>query len=100
MLSNLGLTMTGPRPGGFGTLNDRTNEICGPGDLICAAPPEAFSLANLPRTLDILAGGAGAPVHALYATTQFWSLDGQPATEWALNWAHGTIENAPHPKHG
>ncbi len=38
VLSNLGLTMTGPRPGGFGTLNARTNEICGPGDLICAAP--------------------------------------------------------------
>ena len=27
-LSALGLTMTGPRPGGFGMLNDRTNEIC------------------------------------------------------------------------
>jgi len=100
VLSTLGLTMSGPRPGGFGALNDRTNEICGPGDLICAAPPEAFSLANLPRTLDILAGGAGAPVHALYATTQFWSLDGQPATGWTLNWAHGLIENAPRPKHG
>ncbi len=100
VLSTLGLTMTGPRPGGFGALNDKTNEICGAGDLICAAPPEAFSLANLPRTLDILAGGAGAPVHALYATTQFWNLDGQPSTEWALNWAHTTIENAPHPKHG
>ena len=100
VLANLGLTMTGARPGGFGTLDNKTNEICGPGDLICAAPPEAFSLANLPRTLDILAGGAGQPVHALYATNQFWSLDGQPATEWALNWAHGVIEQAPHPKHG
>ena len=100
VLANLGLTMTGARPGGFGALDSKTNEICGPGDLICAAPPEAFSLANLPRTLDILAGGAGQPVHALYATTQFWSLDGQPATEWALNWAHGALENAPHPKHG
>ena len=27
-------------------------------------------------------------------------LDGQPATEWALNWAHNAIETAPHPKHG
>ena len=96
VLSNLGLTMTGARPGGFGALDAKTNEICGPGDLICAAPPEAFSLANLPRTLDILAGGAGQPVHALYATTQFWSLDGQPSTEWTLNWAHNAIaERAP-----
>jgi hypothetical protein len=100
VLSTLGLTMTGARPGGFGALNAKTNEICGAGDLICAAPPEAFSLSNLPRTLDILAGGAGAPVHALYGTIQFWSLDGQPSTEWTLNWAHSTIESAPHPKHG
>jgi Cutinase len=100
MLSGLGLTMTGARPGGFGALNDKTNEICAPGDLICAAPNEAFSVANLPTTLNTLAGGAGQPVHALYATTQCWSLDGAPATDWALNWAHGLIENAPHPKHG
>jgi len=100
VLSGLGLTMTGKRPGGFGALNDRTNEICGQGDLICAAPREAFSLVNLPATLDQLAGGAGQPVHALYATTQFWSLDGQSATDWTLAWAHNLVDNAPHPKHG
>lgn len=99
VLSGLGLTMTGARPGGFGALNGKTNEICAPGDLICAAPDEAFSVANLPNTLNTLAGGAGAPVHALYATTQCWSIDGRPATDWTLNWAHGLIENAPHPKH-
>jgi hypothetical protein len=99
-LSALGLTMSGDRPGGFGALNDRTNQICGTGDLICAAPEQAFNIANLPATLDTLAGGAGQPVHALYATPQFWSLDGQPATVWALNWARGLIDNAPHPKHG
>jgi hypothetical protein len=55
---------------------------------------------QLPKTLEVLTGGAGQPVHALYGTTQFWQLDGQPATQWALNWAQGVVENAPHPKHG
>jgi Cutinase len=100
VLATLGLDMTGPRPGGFGALNDRTTQICAVGDLICAAPEGAFSITNLPRTLDTLAGGAGQPVHAMYATPQFWVLDGQPATGWTLNWARGVIENAPHPKHG
>lgn len=99
VLSDLGLTMTGKRPGGFGELGNRTNEICAPGDLICAAPQQAFSVANLPNTLNTLAGGAGQPVHAEYATTQFWNLDGESATQWTLNWAHGLVENAPHPKH-
>jgi hypothetical protein len=99
-LSALGLTMTGPRPGGFGALNDRTNQICGTGDLICASPEEAFNITNLPATIDVLAGGAGQPVHALYNTPQFWNIDGQPATQWTLGWAHGLIDNAPHPQHG
>ena len=100
MLSSMGLTMTGPRPGGFGVLNDRTNEICARGDLICSAPEEAFSIANLPKTLEVLAGGAGQPVHAMYATTQFWNLGGQPATAWTLDWAQKVLDAAPHPKHG
>lgn len=100
VLSGLGLTMTGARPDGFGSLNDKTNEICAPGDLICAAPKEAFSITNLPNTLNTLAGNGAQPIHAMYATTQFWNVDGIPATDWTLNWAHGLIENAPHPKHG
>ncbi|WP_144206930.1 carboxylesterase Culp6 [Mycobacterium tilburgii] len=100
VLSELGLTMTGARPGGFGDLYSKTNEICAPGDLICAAPKEAFSIANLPNVLNTLADGAGQSVHAMYATPQFWNLDGTPATDWTLNWARNLIENAPHPKHG
>jgi hypothetical protein len=99
-LSSLGLTMTGPRPGGFGTLNDRTNQICARGDLICAAPEAAFSIVNLPQTLEVLSGGAGQPVHALYNTPEFWNLDGKTSTQWTLAWAQGLVDNAPHPKHG
>ncbi|QUR69374.1 cutinase family protein [Mycobacterium spongiae] len=100
VLAGLGLTMTGARPGGFGALDDRTNEICAAGDLICAAPAEAFSPANLPTTLNTLAGGAAGPVHAMYATPEFWNSDGETATQWTLNWAEKLIKNAPHPKHG
>jgi hypothetical protein len=99
-LSALGLTMTGARPGGFGALNNRAYQICAPGDLICAAPQSAFNITNLPQTLEVLAGGAGAPVHAFYNTPEFWNLDGQTATSWTLNWARNVIENAPRPPHG
>jgi hypothetical protein len=99
-LSALGLTMSGERPGGFGALNNRANQICAPGDLICSAPQSAFSITNLPRTLDVLTAGAGQPIHAMYATPQFWNADGQTATSWTLNWARAVIENAPHPAHG
>jgi hypothetical protein len=100
ILAGMGLTMTGSRPGGFGALDGKTNEICAPGDLICAAPAEAFSVANLSNTLSTLAGNGGQPIHAMYATPQFWNLDGTTATDWTLNWAHGLIDSAPHPKHG
>jgi hypothetical protein len=100
MLNELGLDMTGPRPGGFGMLNNRTFEICAPGDLICSAPEAAFNITQLPKTLEVLSGGAGQPIHAMYATPQFWNLDGAPATQWTLGWAQGVIDNAPHPKHG
>lgn len=99
VLAGLGLAMTGPRPRGFGVLNSKTNEICAPGDLICAAPKEAFSPVKLPSTLNTLAGGAGQPIHAMYATPDFWNSDGVPAPVWTLNWARELIDNAPHPKH-
>lgn len=99
-LSALGLTMSGPRPGGFGMLANRTYEICAPGDLICAAPESAFNIAQLPKTLEVLSGGAGQPVHAMYATPDFWNLDGLSATQWTLSWAQNLIDNAPQPKHG
>ena len=92
--------MSGARPGGFGALNNRTFQICGAGDLICAAPQSAFNIANLPETLGVLAGGAGQPVHAFYNTPQFWNVDGQPPPPGGLTWARGLTETAPPPPHG
>jgi hypothetical protein len=100
MLNELGLDMTGPRPGGFGMLNNRVYEICATGDLICSAPESAFNITQLPKTLEVLSGGAGQPIHAMYNTPQFWNLDGAPAPQWTLGWAQSVINNAPHPKHG
>jgi hypothetical protein len=66
MLSGLGLTMTGERPGGFGALTpDQSDLRAGRPDL--RRTGGAFNITNLPRTLEVLAGGAGQPVHALYA---------------------------------
>ncbi len=100
MLAELGLDMTGPRPGGFGMLNNRTYEICASGDLICSAPESAFNITQLPKTLEVLSGGAGQPIHAMYNTPQFWNLDGASSPQWTLGWAQSVIDNAPHPKHG
>ena len=100
MLNEFGLDMTGPRPGGFGMVNNRVYEICASGDLICSAPESAFNITQLPKTLEVLSGGAGQPIHAMYNTPQFWNLDGAPAPQWTLGWAQGVIDNAPHPKHG
>jgi len=100
ILSGMGLTMTGAREGGFGDLDKRTNEICARGDLICAAPREAFSIGKLPATLETLAGGAAQPVHALYGTTDVWDQNGLSATQWTLNWARDLVDNAPRPPHG
>ena len=65
----------------------RLQQVTQPGDRIAIL---------CPQNLDYLIAFFGA----LYATTEFWNLDGAPATDWTLNWAHGLIENAPHPKHG
>ena len=81
MLSALGLTMTGPAAGGFGALNDRTNQICATGDLICAAPEEAFSIANLPQDAggpQRRRGSAGARAVQHAASSGTWTA--RPAT--------------------
>ncbi|ASF10678.1 hypothetical protein NBRGN_027_03140 [Nocardia brasiliensis NBRC 14402] len=93
-----GITMTGPRPGGFGELAERTFTICAQGDLICDAPREALSPWNIMGSVGALVRAAGNPVHALY--NGFVVDDnGTTSTQWTANWANGLIESAPHPPH-
>nr|WP_233608248.1 cutinase family protein [Nocardia stercoris] len=93
-----GITMTGPRPGGFGALADRTNTICAPGDMICDAPRQALNPVNMIPSLNELIHSAGNPVHAKYASFVV-DDNGTTATQWTAQWAAGLIDGAPHPKH-
>lgn len=93
-----GITMTGPRPEGFGPLADRTFSMCAPGDLICDAPPQALSPANILGSLGTLVQAMGNPVHNLYNGFVVDS-EGTTATQWTLGWANGLVQDAPHPPH-
>ncbi|MGW5573024.1 cutinase family protein [Nocardia thailandica] len=93
-----GISMTGPRPGGFGSLADRAYTICAPGDLICDAPRQALNPANVLGSIGTLIQAAGNPVHSLY-NTYVVDGNGTTATQWAVNWAAGLIEQAPRPAH-
>lgn len=83
-----GTTMTGARSGGFGSLRDRTYSICAAGDLICEAPTVTEPL----KAIGQFANAAGNPVHAMYATTRYWELDGATATQWMLGWSSRLIK--------
>nr|WP_048832516.1 cutinase family protein [Nocardia cyriacigeorgica] len=93
-----GITMTGPRPGGFGAVADRTYTICAPTDLICDAPRDALRPTNIVGSLTTLIGAIGNPVHALYNGFVV-DPNGATATQWTANWASGLIEAAPRPPH-
>ncbi len=93
-----GISMTGPRDGGFGALAPRTNTICAPGDLICDAPRDALRPTNILGSVTTLIGAVGNPVHAMYASYVV-DRSGTTATQWTAGWAAGLIDGAPHPAH-
>ncbi|TSE00846.1 cutinase family protein [Skermania sp. ID1734] len=97
-LSLLGITMTGPRPGGFGDLASKVYNICAPGDMICAAPQDALNPLNIPGSLAKLVASAGNPVHAQYNSFVV-DQSGTTATQWTAHWAAQLISAAPHPAH-
>ena len=81
-----GATMRGPRPDGFGVLNDRVNNFCAVQDLVCDAPP---NLGNaIQRAQDLVAANA---VHAQYATNGT-VVPGQTVPQWIVNWARDLIQ--------
>ncbi|MFX0573241.1 cutinase family protein [Nocardia nepalensis] len=93
-----GITMTGARAGGFGSIADRTYTICAPGDMICDSPRDALSPLNIVGSVLTLVRAVGNPVHSLY-NGYVVDGDGTTATQWTVNWANGLIEGAPHPAH-
>ncbi|MFD4403655.1 cutinase family protein [Nocardia sp. NPDC058499] len=97
-LSVPGITMTGAREGGFGEIADRVYTICAPGDLICDAPRNALSPANIVGSLGTLTAAVGNPVHSLYHNFVV-EPDGTTATQWAADWAVGLVDAAPQPPH-
>lgn len=80
-----GATMRGGREGGFGTLNDRVNDICAPSDGICDAPENVGDAVS--RAMELVEANG---VHALYATNPN-VIPGTTADQWTLQWARDTI---------
>ncbi len=84
-----GATMRGPRPGGFGELNDRTFDICAPDDSICDAPRDVGNALDRARAL-VAANG----VHAQYAANPN-VIPGTTTNAWLVDWAVDLIEREP-----
>lgn len=80
-----GATMRGPRPGGFGSLNDRVFEICAPDDSICDAPLGVDDAIGRAQAL-VDANG----VHAMYATNPV-VFEGTTTNQWLVRWAENLI---------
>lgn len=81
-----GATMRGERANGFGSLADRTFQICAPNDSICDAPLDVSN--GLERARDLIDANG---VHALYAYNPD-VIEGTTANQWVTQWAKDTID--------
>lgn len=88
-----GATMTGPRPGGFGALDDRTAQICDSRDLICNAPLNVVDGAA--RFQEFVANNA---IHAMYATNPDVVM-GTTVPEWTIGHVRELVDAAPEIAH-
>lgn len=82
-----GATMTGPRPGGFGVVNDRAFEICAPDDSICDAP---MGVGNAVERAGALIAANGN--HAMYATNPA-VIPGTTTPDWTVNWVRTVVDS-------
>lgn len=87
-----GITLTGPRPGGFGKVRGKVVTICAKGDLICDSTTGLGGIGGL-------VGAINNPIHAEYNTTKHWVSGGKPATRWLTDWARGVIDKAKRQPH-
>ena len=83
-----GATMTGPRPGGFGVVEDRAIEICAPDDAVCDAPQGVGNAIG--RARDLVAANGN---HAMYATNPA-VIPGTTVPEWTVAWIRDQIEGS------
>jgi len=88
-----GATMTGPRPGGFGVLDDRTAQICDSRDLICNAPLNVVDGAA--RFQEFVANNA---IHAMYATNPD-VIAGTTVPAWTIGHVTELVDGAPEIAH-
>lgn len=82
-----GATMTGPRPGGFGLVEDRAFEICAPDDTVCDAPQGVGNAIERAQAL-IAANGN----HAMYATNPA-VIPGTTVPEWTVGWIRNVVDS-------
>lgn len=82
-----GATMRGPRDG-FGSLNDKVQNVCVPSDSFCDVPPAVADA--IARAQEMIAG-AGA--HATYATNDV-AIPGTTPLAWTEGWTRELIEQS------
>lgn len=83
-----GASMRGPRPGGFGDLQDRVFEICAPDDSVCDAPVNIVNA--IERAQSLIQPNIA---HSTYATNPNVVPD-STATAWIIDWANQLIESS------
>ncbi|AEI08896.1 envelope lipids regulation factor [Corynebacterium resistens DSM 45100] len=82
-----GATMRGPRPDGFGGLNDRVFNICAVGDLVCDGPRDPVNAVSKAREMFL-----ANPIHKEYAKNKNVLPGGATAPQWVVGWTKKIVD--------